>query len=99
MKCPRCKVSLIKTKKLDIPVDYCPQCRGVWLDGGEMEKIMEMANCPTDYKGSEEDKEHPYYFEENRFIRKEGEEKFDFEHKGPKKQPKRSYYSDIKKSS
>jgi Zn-finger nucleic acid-binding protein len=29
------------TERLNIEIDYCPQCRGVWLDRGELDKIIE----------------------------------------------------------
>lgn len=41
MKCPTCNVSLVMTERSGIEIDYCPQCRGVWLDRGELDKIIE----------------------------------------------------------
>lgn len=42
MKCPVCKdVTLLMTEKKGIEIDYCPECRGIWLDRGELEKLME----------------------------------------------------------
>jgi Zn-finger nucleic acid-binding protein len=41
MNCPHCNVTLIMADKLGIEIDYCPQCRGVWLDRGELDKIIE----------------------------------------------------------
>jgi uncharacterized protein len=42
MKCPTCTtVDLLMTERLNIEIDYCPQCRGVWLDRGELDKIIE----------------------------------------------------------
>ncbi len=41
--CPRCGVSLAMSERQGIEVDYCPQCRGVWLDRGELDKIIERA--------------------------------------------------------
>jgi uncharacterized protein len=42
MKCPMCTESdLLMTERLSIEIDYCPQCRGVWLDRGELDKIIE----------------------------------------------------------
>lgn len=42
MKCPSCSTSsLVITERSDIEIDYCPQCRGVWLDRGELDKIIE----------------------------------------------------------
>ena len=42
MQCPVCKeVTLVMTERQSVEVDYCPQCRGVWLDRGELDKIIE----------------------------------------------------------
>jgi Zn-finger nucleic acid-binding protein len=41
MKCPSCNVSLVMTDRSGIEIDYCPDCRGVWLDRGELDKIIE----------------------------------------------------------
>lgn len=41
MKCPSCNVSLVMTDRSGIEIDYCPECRGVWLDRGELDKIIE----------------------------------------------------------
>ena len=44
MKCPVCKdATLTMAERHGIEVDYCPQCRGVWLDRGELDKIIEQA--------------------------------------------------------
>jgi Zn-finger nucleic acid-binding protein len=44
MKCPNCNVSLVMTDRQGIEIDYCPDCRGVWLDRGELDKIIERAS-------------------------------------------------------
>lgn len=41
LQCPSCRVSLVMTERQNIEIDYCPQCRGVWLDRGELDKIIE----------------------------------------------------------
>ena len=41
MKCPKCNVSLLMSEKQGIEIDYCPDCRGIWLDRGELGKIIE----------------------------------------------------------
>ncbi len=41
MPCPVCKVSLVMSDRQGVEIDYCPQCRGVWLDRGELDKIIE----------------------------------------------------------
>jgi len=39
--CPTCRVNLVMSERQGIEIDYCPQCRGVWLDRGELDKIIE----------------------------------------------------------
>ena len=41
MKCPIDNVDLVMSDRSGIEIDYCPQCRGVWLDRGELDKIIE----------------------------------------------------------
>lgn len=42
MKCPNCKdVNLVMSERQGVEIDYCPECRGVWLDRGELDKIIE----------------------------------------------------------
>jgi hypothetical protein len=46
MKCPICTIDLVMADRLGIEIDYCPKCRGIWLDRGELEKIIERSE-PT----------------------------------------------------
>lgn len=41
MNCPQCNVTLLMSDKQGVEIDYCPKCRGIWLDRGELEKIIE----------------------------------------------------------
>lgn len=43
MQCPTDGSTLVMTDRSGIEIDYCPQCRGVWLDRGELDKIIERA--------------------------------------------------------
>ncbi|WDZ95442.1 zf-TFIIB domain-containing protein [Herbaspirillum sp. WKF16] len=44
MKCPVCtSTNLLISERQGIEIDYCPQCRGVWLDRGELDKLIERA--------------------------------------------------------
>jgi Zn-finger nucleic acid-binding protein len=47
MKCPNCNVSLVMTERSGVEIDYCPDCRGVWLDRGELDKIIERSSQPV----------------------------------------------------
>src|SRR3546814_658687 len=41
MLCPVCRVALSMSERQGVEIDFCPQCRGVWLDRGELDKIIE----------------------------------------------------------
>ena len=47
MPCPVCKVPLTMADRQGIEIDYCPQCRGVWLDRGELDKIIERSGTQS----------------------------------------------------
>jgi Zn-finger nucleic acid-binding protein len=73
MKCPNCSETLVMTERNGVEIDYCPKCRGVWLDRGELDKIIERSgefkpdtDRPDDRRYSDDDYKH----------RKEGEHKY-----------------------
>jgi len=43
MKCPTDNATLVMSERHGIEIDYCPECRGVWLDRGELDKIIDRA--------------------------------------------------------
>ena len=45
MICPNCQAQLTMSERQGIEIDYCPSCRGVWLDRGELDKIIERSNA------------------------------------------------------
>lgn len=48
MKCPHCTdVTLVMTERQGVEIDYCPQCRGVWLDRGELDKLIARDAAPA----------------------------------------------------
>lgn len=73
MKCPVCSVALVMSERQGVEIDYCPQCRGVWLDRGELDKIIEKAGPghpepykePRNYHGGEYGK-HSYEHKKQR---------------------------------
>ncbi len=45
MKCPNCKEhSLVIAERKGVEIDHCPECRGIWLDRGELDKIIQKAS-------------------------------------------------------
>lgn len=44
MNCPHDNETLLISERHGVEIDYCPKCRGVWLDRGELDKIIDQAN-------------------------------------------------------
>lgn len=48
MLCPSCKDTVLSmTERQGVEIDFCPKCRGVWLDRGELDKIIEKSAAAT----------------------------------------------------
>jgi uncharacterized protein len=45
MPCPTDGTQLVMSERQGIEIDYCPSCRGVWLDRGELDKIIERSTA------------------------------------------------------
>jgi Zn-finger nucleic acid-binding protein len=56
--CPNCNASMSEVKRSDVAFDMCPTCRGVWLDRGELEKII--AGAKDDRAAFEQDRRQFY---------------------------------------
>ena len=82
MKCPVCtNVDLLMSNRQGVEIDYCPTCRGVWLDRGELDKIIEREQGSTmrsqnepprhapqpreEYREHSEDREHGHGYEQS----------------------------------
>jgi Zn-finger nucleic acid-binding protein len=46
MQCPVDGTELVMTERSGVEIDYCPKCRGVWLDRGELDKIIDRGSPP-----------------------------------------------------
>jgi uncharacterized protein len=74
MQCPVCKdVTLVMSERQGIEVDYCPQCRGVWLDRGELDKLIDRGK-----------RDHAYDDDRPRAHHDRAEDDY-YRHKRPKK--------------
>lgn len=92
--CPTCRVTLTMSERQGIEIDYCPQCRGVWLDRGELDKIIERseaANAPAPRQQAAPPPPRPQYREQG--YREHG---YDDRHYGkPHKKKYKSFLSDL----
>jgi Zn-finger nucleic acid-binding protein len=93
MKCPLCEVDLHMTERHGIEIDYCPKCRGVWLDRGELDKIIERAN-PASYEARETREPHRDEPSRNEEHRSHDEHSRD-DHKHKKKKSPASLLGDL----
>lgn len=98
MKCPVCKdKDLVMSERSGIEIDYCPECRGVWLDRGELDKIIErnMASQQETYRETAPQKEYreEKYYENKKHY--DDDYKYHDKHSHYGKHKKRSFLSDI----
>ena len=75
VKCPVCNADLLLSERQGVEIDYCPSCRGVWLDRGELDKIIErsvpqshVGDYAREYRKEEShhgqhDDDHDYYID------------------------------------
>jgi len=80
MDCPVCKTTkLVMSERNGIEIDYCPNCRGVWLDRGELDKIIErsLQQPPQQQQQSQQpypDHDHRRYYDDDyKYKRKKRE--------------------------
>ena len=60
MNCPNCNVNLLISDRQGIEIDYCPQCRGIWLDRGELDKLIERSTVETKWHKYTDDDDDRY---------------------------------------
>ena len=95
MQCPVDNTTLVMSDRQGIEIDYCPQCRGVWLDRGEIDKIIERsqgqvssapASQPTYGGQTQSHTQHRDYDDDNTYYRGQ---------QGHHKKHKESWFSEI----
>jgi Zn-finger nucleic acid-binding protein len=84
MPCPVCRVDLVMTDRQGVEIDYCPKCRGVWLDRGELDKILERSN-----------EERPYERPISDYRRESHSRDHDYRHHYDRKHKRKSVLSEI----
>jgi uncharacterized protein len=69
MKCPRCNQLLVMTERQGVEIDYCPECRGVWLDRGELDKILERSSGDASRRSDNREDDDDHYRQDTRDAR------------------------------
>ncbi len=97
MKCPVCKdVDLVMSERQGVEIDYCPSCRGVWLDRGELDKIIEKSS--TYQSNNQQSNNHSNYFkndDRNSYNKQNNHQQYnsyDNRQQAPYKRKKRGFY-------
>lgn len=93
MQCPIDGTTLQMTERSGIEIDYCPQCRGVWLDRGELDKMIGRDATPVQpskphFEESHSDSRYdhsPRHHEESRYD----------DHRGNKRHKKENFLGDL----
>ncbi len=77
MKCPLCDVTMRPVQRRGVEIDICPECRGVWLDRGELDKILASSDAwESDFDRSETRYNEPHRKHEG-YGKHEGYEKYE----------------------
>ncbi len=93
MNCPVCKnTTLVMATRNDVEIDYCPTCRGVWLDRGELDKIIERTHQLTSPPTHRPEAPKPAYDDDRKHY---GQGHYDDRSKHHPHQKKKSYWSDL----
>lgn len=79
MKCPHCNETLLMTERHHIEIDYCPQCRGIWLDKGELDKMLDYVEEKYKSSQSNQDNHQPseQYYQQKRY---DDDHKYPYDH-------------------
>lgn len=85
MRCPKCGIEMDEVRKLDVIVDVCSKCGGVWLDRGELDALREAwaghQNAPSELRYEERREHHDKHGHDDRYD----------EHKGGQKKKRGSF--------
>lgn len=87
MKCPVDGRELLLTHREGIELDYCPECRGIWFDRGELDKVIERTNLQLDAAAVPRDRSEKY----DKYDKREKYESYE----KPKKKKASSFLSDL----
>jgi Zn-finger nucleic acid-binding protein len=99
MKCPVDDTPLSISSREGIEIDFCPECRGVWLDRGELDKIIERASgplAPTAGAVRGDDRYESRRYEDRRHDDRDDDgRRYDDGHGDRRRRKKRSFLEDI----
>lgn len=99
MQCPNDQATLLMTERQGIEIDYCPTCRGVWLDKGELDKLIansEVQSAPAQsFQSPPPPQQQPRYTEEPRTYQDQRPSYSNDSHNYKKKHKKESFLGEL----
>ena len=96
MRCPRCETAALDERERDgILVDACPTCRGVWLDRGELEKLIARATRELDELRPRPDDRPPSDYRSREGYRDGYRDDYDHDHRYRHPRKKRSFFESL----
>ena len=94
MRCPVCEDEQLAISSRDgVEIDYCPQCRGVWLDRGELDKIIDRASTAVTVPAREERPRSEDRYRDD--DRRRDDDRYRDDPRYDKRRKKRSFLEDI----
>ncbi|MBY9066381.1 zf-TFIIB domain-containing protein [Hyphomonas sp. WL0036] len=94
MKCPVDDETLVMAERNGVEIDYCPKCRGVWLDRGELDKIIDRAATVIPAPAPHPEAHRPeHYRDEDRSHRYDDDD--DWKYRKGKRHRRDSFLSDL----
>jgi Zn-finger nucleic acid-binding protein len=94
MKCPVCTgIDLKIAERQGVEIDYCPECRGVWLDRGELDKIIERSESQGSASYTQPQPQYQQPGHNQQSYRKQGHDSHEYGHNGQYK--KKSWISEL----
>jgi Zn-finger nucleic acid-binding protein len=95
MKCPICNVDLVMSERQGIEIDCCPQCRGVWLDRGELDKIIERSAPAHAGPSPQTPQQTPQPYREANYDQHGHKDNYGQHGHGDKKHRKKSFFGEL----
>jgi Zn-finger nucleic acid-binding protein len=95
--CPRCKTNLVMSVDQDLETDQCPACKGVWLDRGEYDTLIERSRNydSTERNTNEHDGHHEKYMDDE--YEREHDNRYDYGRPGYRNQTRqrKGFFSEL----
>ncbi len=82
MKCPICDIEMRIVERESVEIDYCPQCRGVWLDRGELEKLIAQVESSGYREPDRHDHDDDDHHDDRRAAKHRGDDHYEDTYRG-----------------